>query len=89
MIKSWPAKAETSIIKVDLGKWKLVIKQSIALNSYPGYIKIEVASLVATNLPYFCMQDSKVLVEVVPIEIILLPSFFAFFYISADSWDIS
>lgn len=35
-IKSLPAKAETSIIKVDLGKWKLVIKASIASYLYPG-----------------------------------------------------
>ena len=37
--------ADTSITKVDLGKWKLVIKPSIALYVNPGYIKISVHPL--------------------------------------------
>ena len=35
-IKSFPANALTSINNVDFGKWKLVIKLSITLNSYGG-----------------------------------------------------
>ena len=38
-----PAKADTSIISVDLGKWKLVISASTTLNSYGGYINIDVS----------------------------------------------
>ena len=40
---------DTSITKVDLGKWKLVIKPSIALYVNPGYIKISVHPLMTTN----------------------------------------
>ena len=35
-IISFDAKADTSIISVDFGKWKLVIRADIPLNWYPG-----------------------------------------------------
>ena len=46
--------ADTSITKVDLGKWKLVIKPSIALYVNPGYIKISVHPL---TLQIHCNYD--------------------------------
>ena len=46
--------ADTSITKVDLGKWKLVIKPSIALYVNPGYIKISVHPL---TLQIHCSHD--------------------------------
>ena len=67
------------MIKVDFGKWKFVIKPSIALNSYPGYIKISVQPLSAMNLSFLLRIVSNVLVEVVPTEIIFLPSAFTLF----------
>ena len=36
IINSFVAKLDTSIIKVDSGKWKFVINLSIHLNLYPG-----------------------------------------------------
>ena len=66
-------KALTSITRVLLGKWKLVIKASHDLNLKGGYINILVSSIVLLNLPYFWIFDSSVLRDVVPTHIILLP----------------
>ena len=45
------AKAETSIINVDSGKWKFVINPSKHLNLYPGYINICVSPSVGFTIP--------------------------------------
>ena len=60
---SWPAKAETSIIKVDSGKWKFVIKLSTILNLYPGYMNISVHPLCSLTLPFSSPIVSKDLQE--------------------------
>ena len=84
---SLPAKVETSIISVDCGKWKFVIKLSTTLNLYPGYIKILVHPLCSLTNPLLSPIVSNVLVDVVPTEITALPLFLVSFIISALYFD--
>lgn len=63
-------KAATSIIRVDLGRWKFVITESTTLYSKPGYIKISVQPESSLISPHFLYTDSKVLILVVPTAII-------------------
>ena len=61
-------------MSVDFGRWKFVIIPSIALNSYPGKIKILVQPEEATNFPLCSVAIvSRVRVEVVPTEIMRPP----------------
>ena len=78
-------KAETSITKVDFGRWKLVIRQSTALYSYPGEMNIEVFSLVALKVPYLPYMVSSVLTDVVPTAMMRRCSALALFRRSAAS----
>ena len=73
--------------RVDFGRWKLVTRLSITLNSYPGYMNIPVEPAPARTY-YFPSSplkaaDSTVLVDVVPTETILPPLFMHLLIISA------
>ena len=79
------ARADTSIISVDSGKWKFVIRLSTHLNLYPGYIKIFVSASTGFSKPFSSATDSSTLQDVVPTAITLFPFCFALFILSASS----
>ena len=80
-----PAKELTSIIKVDSGRWKFVIRLSITFHLYPGYINIFVHPDLAFTIPFSSATDYIVLVLVVPTLITLCPLALALFIFSAAS----
>ena len=76
---SRPANALTSMINVDLGKWKFVINASTTLKEYPGRINRSVGpSNNPTVSPNFAVDTalSNALTQVVPTAITLPPFFF-------------
>ena len=79
---SWPAKAQTKAISVDLGKWKFVMIASTILNWYPGSMKSSVVRLIGWTVEFLAI-DSKVLTEVVPTAMMREPFCFAAFMIAA------
>ena len=68
--------ADTSISKVDSGRWKFVIRQSTHLNLYGGYMNISVHPVPGCTTPFSSVHVSRVLVDVVPTDIILPPFLF-------------
>ena len=63
------AKALTSIIKVDLGRWKLVSRAPTDLNSKPGVMKRLVSPRAGMILPWSRAMVSRVRMAVVPTAI--------------------